>query len=179
MQIANPSAMGLAVWTVRVRRPERRAAARQIFGECSCFQHRHIHGFEDLSEDVFSLFLHHAGFGRQNETVRADVREDRRDVLRHDEIAPSEEGMGLRHPAEGQCAAGADAKLDHGMGARGLGEGRDIVKDAVVGFDVSGRLNEVQEFFFGDDGLDAIQRVFAVAVTENVDLAAVVGGSPC
>ena len=107
--------------------------------------------------------------------MRADVRENGGDVLRHDEIASGEEGMGLRHPAEGQRATGADAKLDHGMGAGGLGKGGDIVKDAVVGLDGAGLLNEVQELVLCDDGLDAIEGIFAVAVAQNVDLAAVIG----
>ena len=68
--------------------------------------------------------------------------------------------MRLRHPAQGQCAARADAQLDHGMGARRLGEGRDIVKDAVVGLDGAGLLNELKQFIFGDDGLDAVEGQF-------------------
>ena len=107
--------------------------------------------------------------------MRADVRENGGDVLRHDEIAAGEEGVCLGHPAEGQRAARADAELDHGMGARGFGEGRDIVKDAVVGLDGAGLLNELKQFIFGDDGLDAVEGIFAVAVAEDVDLAAVVG----
>ena len=65
-------------------KPQRQQQPDNFFVLFSFFQHRHIHGLQNLCQNGLRRFLHHAGLAVEHQSMRADVREDR-GVLWHDE----------------------------------------------------------------------------------------------
>ena len=107
--------------------------------------------------------------------MRADVREDRGDVLRHHKVTAIEIRICLRHPADRQRAARADAERGLRMGAGLFHERGHIVQNGVAHIDFSHVLHQSQQFFLVDHGICPVKGIIHMAVAENVDAALVVG----
>ena len=105
----------------------------------------------------------------------ADIREDRRHVFGHDEVASMQVSKRLRHPAHGQRTAGAHAKRDLRMVSRFFDQRCHIIQNRVSHIDLPNLLHKAKELLLVHDRIRAIKGVVNMAVAEDVDAALVVG----
>ncbi len=167
--------MGLAVWTARTRSPS-----------------------VSSSQTNFSYYLHFFSTGISTDfkisartdsdvssIMRALLFSIRRcaqtsgkiagDVLWHHEITAIEIRIRLRHPADRQRAARADAERNLRMASCFLHQCCHIIQNGVAHIHLTHLLHQSQQFFLVDHGIGPVKGIIYMAVAENIDAALVVG----